>query len=142
MKKLLLVLVLALCVCVGCVMDEVTGNVHVDPNVAATYESIATGAVSVTSALQSLFPWLAPIVTGLIGLLTMWRRLKPQLTDANRKNDDLVWGGEILATVLDEIKESQPEVWAKVGPGIHNAIKSSASVENAIREFRHLAPKE
>ena len=140
MKKLLLVLVL-LFAC-GCAVDEDSGNVYIDPAVAERYENVAEGAVDVVALLALSIPWLAPFATGGAGLFAMWKRLKPKLTNAERRSDNLVWGGELLAEALDGIKEDYPETWAKIGPGIHRALKSSLPMENAIREFRHLAPKE
>ncbi len=143
MKKWLLLVAMLLCLSVGgCVEGETDGHVRLDPNTAEQFEDVAEGAVGIVTALSLLFPYLVPFAAGGAGILGTWKRLKPKLTAVQVENDNLAWGGELLAEALEGIKEDYPETWAKVGPGIHRAIKSSLSLENAIREFRHLAPKE
>ncbi len=143
MRKLLLLAVMSVCLLIGgCVDGETDGQVHLDPNTAEQIENVAEGAVSVLTALSPMFPYLLPFAAGGGGLLAMYRRLKPKLTAVQRDKNNLVWGGELLAEAIDGIKDEFPETWAKVGPGIHRALKSSLALENAIREFRHLAPKE
>ncbi len=143
MKKWLLLVMIVLCLSVGgCVEGDTDGQVRLDPNVADQIEGVAEGAVGILTALSPIFPYLIPFAVGGAGVLGTYKRLKPQLTKAEDDKTNLAWGGELLATMLDDIKENHPTVWVKIGPMIHNATKSSLALENAIREFRHLAPKE
>ena len=147
-KWLLLVAVLLLSVggCVeGIFTDPVTGEQtkyhYIDPNVAEQYENAAEGLVTTGAALLPLLPWLAPFVAAGGGVLGTWKKLKPKLTAAGKEKDNFVRGGEVLATVLNDVKVNHPEVWTDVGPRISAVVKESAAIENAIREFRHLAPR-
>lgn len=153
MKKvrwLLFWLVLMLCVgytlgpiggCVkGWYTDPDTGEQtkysYVDPNVADKVENAVEGAVGTMALLLPLLPWLAPFLAGGgVGLAT-WKKLKPQLTAANKEKSDVVRGGAILTDILEIIKIDYPDLWKKIGPKIHDASTASATVEAAIKEFR------
>ena len=148
MKKLLLVLVLLFaCGCVeGIYTDSDTGEQtkyhYVDPNVADKYEDAAEGAVGTAAMLIPLLPWLAPFVTAGAGILATWKKLKPKLVASEEQKGDFVRGGELLAAALQEIKKNYPDTWEKISPMIMDSLRYSVRLENAVRKFRHLAPKE
>ncbi len=143
MKKWLLLVAMLLCLSVGgCVEGETDGQVRLDSEVAEQIEDVGEGAVSILTALSSLLPWLIPFATGGGGLLAMYKRLKPKLTRAEVDKTNLAWGGEVLAEVLESVKVDYPDIWKNIGPGLRDVIKTSALLENTIRDFRHLAPKE
>jgi len=148
MKRILFVAILILFAggCVeGIFTDPETGEQtkyrYIDPNVAGKVEDAAEGVVGTMSALLPLLPWLAPFVAGGGGLLGMYKKMKPKLTASEAEKDNFVRGGEVLAMVLNEIKANHPDIWKDIGPRIRGAVKDSASLENAIRGFRHLAPR-
>ncbi len=140
MNKLLLPVVLLCLMLGGCVEGE-SGQVHIDPAKVEQYESVAKGGISIMTLLSPLFPWLIPFATGGGGLLAMWKRLKPKLTQVESRNTALVLGGEALSMALQDVKDNHPAVWEKVGPLIKSTLKKSVEVENAVREFRSLLPK-
>ena len=149
MKKGLVVFVVLLSLVTGwagceLVTDAVTGKKHVrlDPDEAQKYEEGAEGLMGVLKAFVPVIPEIAvPAVAGLGGLLIMWKKLKPKLVASEEEKNNFVRGGEVLALMLEEIKTKHPEIWKDVGPKIDGLIKDSVSIENAIRGFRHLAPK-
>lgn len=147
-KWLLLVAVMLLSVggCVeGIFTDPDTGEQtrysYIDPNTAGQVENAVEGAVGTAAALLPLLPWLAPFVAAGGGILGTYRKLKPKLTASENEKNNFVRGGEALATVLNEVKVNHPEVWNDIGPRISAVVKESAAIENAIRGFRHLAPR-
>lgn len=145
-KWLLLVVVLLLGGCVeGLFTDPNTGEQtkyhYVDPNVAGQVENAVEGAAGTATALLPLLPWLAPFVTAGGGVLVAWKKLKPKLTASEKEKDNFVRGGEVLAMVLNEIKANHPDAWKDVGSRIRAIAKESVAIENAIREFRRLAPR-
>jgi len=71
----------------------------------------------------------------------MWLKLKPKLVASEEEKDNFYRGGEVLAMALEEIKTNHKDVWERIGPTIETLIKNSVPLENAIRGFRHLAPK-
>ena len=147
MKKVLIGLMLVFMVTgfVSCEWreDVETGKKHIriDPNEAGKYEDAAEGSIGIMTALSPLFPFLIPVITGVGGALGIWRRLKPKLTASEEEKNNFVRGGEVLAMVLEELKTEHPDIWKDVGPKIEVLIKNSTLIENAIRGFRHLAPK-
>lgn len=146
MRWLLLVAVLLIGGCVeGLFTDPDTGEQtkyhYLDPNTAEQYENVAEGVVTTGVALLPLLPWLAPFVTGGGGLLAMWKKLKPQLTAANKEKDNSVRGGIVLAQVLEDIKVNHPDTWASISPAIHDSMVASSDVERAVMEFRRSVGK-
>lgn len=127
---------------IGCVMlftgcgPELVETAN-DPKVTAI-ESAAEGVVGVVGALGTLWPALIPVAAGGAGVLGAYKRLKPKILEANKDNEKYYAAGSTLATILEDIKVNEPEVWAKVGPKIADATKTAGDIENTIRGFRGL----
>lgn len=120
---------------------ETTKTIALDTVVADKVEAIAETAVAGGAAASGFLPWLVPFVTaGAAGLAT-WKKIRPKLEKATNERDSYYKGGEVLASVLQDIKTSQPEVWEKIGPLIEEASKPVGLAGDAIRGFRHLPPK-
>ncbi len=146
MKKGIVVTMLMVFCCIGCITttDEETGEKRydLDPNIAGQIEQGAETGITITQALSVFWPALIPVVTAAGGIFATYKKIKPKLQKATNERDTYYKGGEVLATVLEDIKTNQPDIWAKVAPKLEDLIKSSLNIENAVRGFRHLSAKQ
>lgn len=139
MKTLIIALMIGICLLfTGCGPE--TAEIISDPNV-VVIESAVEGAVGVVGLLGTLWPALIPIGTAGAGILAAYKRLKPKIIEANKENEKYYAAGETLATVLEDIKTNEPDLWEKIGPKIADATKTASDIEETIRGFRHLEPK-
>jgi hypothetical protein len=144
--------ILLVCALAGCrseIMtstDPETGEVttekvyRLDPNEVQKVEAVAEGAVAAGGVASLFWPALAPIAGVAAGVLGTWKKMKPQIMAETRKSEIFYKGGMVLAGALEEVKTTQPEIWAKVGPVIAKATGPVSEAENAIRGFRGMDP--
>jgi len=145
MKKVMLLYVLWSLLFIGCrtFVDEQGNQVTMaDPNAIGKVEIAAEAAVGTAGALSLFWPALAPLAGIAAGILGTWRKMKPQVMAKTTEAGKYYTAGEVLAATLEDIKTTQPDTWAKIGPAIEKALKPATAVENTIRGFRHLPPKQ
>ena len=128
--------------CITSTNEKGEKTYSVDPNVAAKAELTAEAGITLVQALGLIWPALLPVATAGAGVIATYKKIKPKLTEATNEAETYYKAGEVLSTALEEIKTQQPEIWAKVAPELEKYISASHNIENAIRGFRHLAPKE
>ena len=148
--RILLLLTLLLCLGLGCLkeiaVDPNTGETsttwRVDPNKADKAEAIADAAVGAGGLASAFLPWLTPFVAaGAAGVAT-WRKIRPKLDQATHERDISVKAGATLAEAIAMLKEKHPVVWDDIKPIIEKVAKPTSEIENAIRGFRGLEPRE
>lgn len=143
MKKLLFVWLVLFCAGCQSVTDEQGKKVYIaDPNAVARIEAGAEAGVGLAGALSLIWPALVPVAGIGAGILGTWRKMKPQVMAKTTEAEAYYKGGEVLAAALEDIKTTQPDVWAKVGPVIEKALRPVSIIEDTIRGFRNLPPKE
>lgn len=107
-----------------------------DPNTIVAIEAAAEGAVGLTQLLGALWPALIPIGTAGAGVLAAYKRLKPKIKAATENSDKYFAGGKALATILEDIKLNEPDMWVKIGPEIAKATELSVDIQSTIKGFR------
>jgi len=141
------VICLVLLFVAGCVesIDPVTGEklVQLDPNTVVFIDKLAEGArvAEIGGGALSVFWPLAGLVAGIAGgLVSMWRRLKPQVAEA-RKETELYYNtaGAIVAAI-EQFKTDYPDDWGKLETQLEKLIGEKA--EAVIRALRNLPIKE
>jgi len=146
---LLVMFVLCLVSLSGCetttVTDPNTGETSdmlvLDSEKADKVEAVAEATVGAGGLASMFLPWLAPFVTAGVGGLAAWRKMRPKLEEATRKQDISVKAGATLAEALQMLKEKHPRIWDDIKPIIEKAAAPTSEIENAIRGFRDVAPK-
>lgn len=142
MRKLMLLGTVLFCISCQTVTDEQGKKIYIaDPNAVAKIEAGTEAGIGLAGALSLIWPALVPIAGIGAGILGTWRRMKPQVIAKTTEAEAYYQAGEVLATTLEDIKITQPEVWAKVGPVIEKALRPATAIENTIRGFRGLPPK-
>ena len=148
--RILLLLTLLLCLGLGCLkettVDPNTGETEttwqVDPNKADKGEAIAEVAVGAGGVASLFWPALVPLVSaGAAGLAT-WRKIRPKLEQATHERDVGFKAGSAMAEAFDFLKEKHPAVWDDVKPIIEKVTKPASEMENTIRGFRGLSPRD
>jgi len=119
-------------VIVGCNPEQIIS----DPNVVSQIESVAEQGVTLTQTLGLIWPALLPIGGVAGGILGAYKRLKPKIKAAQDETNKCQAGGEVLADILEDVKNNEPDMWKKIGPQIAEASKISGNVSDAIRGFR------
>lgn len=145
-----LTLTLLLCLGLGCLkettVDPNTGESEttwrVDPNKADQGEAIAEVAIGAGGLASAFLPWLAPFVTAGVGGLAAWRKMRPKLEEATHERDISVKAGATLAEALQMLKVKHPGVWEDIKPVIEKVAKPTSEIEDAIRGFRGLSPRD
>lgn len=130
--------------CSGCqvVPNEQGGRDLVpDPNAVAAVETGAEAGVGIIGMLSLIWPGLVPVAGIAAGILGTWRRMKPQVMAKTTEAESYYKAGEVLAASLEDIKKTQPDVWAKISPVIESALRPASAIEDTIRGFRHLPSK-
>jgi len=118
----------------GC--QELLQPVSNEPNAPLLVEPVVETAVDLGALLGLVWPPLLPIATLVGGIFTAHKRLKPKLEKAQNSSDKYFAAGETLATVLEDIKTEQPEVWKVIGPKITKATMATNEIGSAIDGFR------
>lgn len=152
MKKVMIYLLLAILFVghiSGCITntDPATGKKTTkwffdDPNTVKKVDEGAEAVVTLMTVLSAIFPVLTPVAGAAGGALVLWKKLKPKLVEAENQRDGYYAGGEVLAVVLEDIKINYPDIWKKIAPELEKGIKISTAIENAVRGFRGLPPKD
>lgn len=114
-KCVLLGIAIGLLAYAGCrvVTDSATGvsTYSVDPTIANTVEGVAQVGVGVLPFLGGVGAVAASILGG---ALTVWRRVKPKLTEANTLATQTKVTAETLVAAIESLKTSSPESWEKL----------------------------
>jgi hypothetical protein len=142
MKKYLLVIVFLFCC--GCV--KTPSGITVDPNAVTKIEAVTEGGASILVQLTPILGPLAALIGGgILGALQIWRKVKPQILEAQGEAEISYAVTESLVEAIELLKKEQPEQWKKLGSFIDTAFKSAKIdtkiLENVIRGIRGLPPK-
>ena len=154
MRKFLKVFVLVvlstamLAVMYGCIQhtDPTTGikTWVLDPNVVGTVDTAANAAEQVAPtliALSVLWPPLAAVGGIILGVVGMWKKLKPQVAKEQSKAEIAYTATSVLVNVIEDLK-SNKELWALLKPKLQERFgELGTSIENVIRAIRGLPPK-
>lgn len=127
----------------GCQKAVGPDGVVLDPNAPPLIEPVIETGITLAQLLGAIWPPLIPIGTLAGGIFAAYKRLKPQIQEAQTAKDKYLAAGETLTGVLEDIKKNEPTVWAQIGPRIEKATSSSVvtALENTLREFRGLDAK-
>ena len=148
--RILLLLTVLLCLGLGCLkettVDPNTGETQttwrVDPNKADKGEAIADAAVGAGGLASTFLPWLTPFVAaGAAGVAT-WRKIRPKLEQATHERDISAKAGSAMAEAIGILKEKHPGAWNDIKAPIESIAKPASELENVIRGFRGLPPRE
>jgi len=137
--------VIVLCLGVaGCIKSEGPGGetyYRVDPNIAAEVERDVAVGITILQALSIIWPELLPagllIATG--GGLAVWKKLKPQLTEAQTRQALYYATTEGVVGAIEQFKETNPTEWKKLKKQLDDLVGPEA--ENVIRALRGLPAK-
>ena len=148
-SRILLLFTLLLCLGLGCLKEttvdpnsgEPVTTWRVDPNKADQGEAIADVVVGVGGVAGMFWPAAIPIVSLLGGILGTWRKMRPKLEQATAERDISFKAGATLAEAFRIVKEKHPAVWDDVKPIIEAVTVPTSEMENVIRGFRGLPPK-
>ena len=134
------VLFTLICAANGCVttVDPQTGvkTVMMDPDAAATIDGVADVAEPLVTAAGIIFPGFAALSGLILGLIGMWRKLKPQVV-AEREARDMnyiVLSG--LVTAIEDYKKEDSEGWANLKAVLGD--RATLTAENMIGEIRNI----
>ena len=149
-RRILLLLTVLLCLGLGCLkettVDPNTGEIEtswrVDPNKADQSEAIADALVGAGGLASLFWPALVPLVSVGGGVLATWRKMRPKLEQATHERDVSHKAGAVLAEGYTRLKEVHPLVWEDIKPIIEKVAKPTSEIENAIRGFRGLSPRD
>ena len=131
--KLTILVCLAVLVC-GC--EQLMQPISTEPNAPALIEPVIDSGVALGQGLGVLWPPLGMIATAVAGIFAGYKKLKPQLEQAKGTSEKYHAAGATLASVLEDVKKNQPEVWKVIGPKIADATRATSDVEAAIKGFR------
>ena len=98
--------------------------------------------VSILTALSPFFPWLAPIATGVGGVVLTLKQQKPKLVSAQSKQKMYHTVASAAVTAIDNLRSTNPELVAnllKEMEQVKNKLVSPedvAKIENVIRALR------
>lgn len=148
--RILLLLTVLLCLGLGCLkettVDPNTGEIEtawrVDPNKADQGEAIADALVGAGGLASLFWPALVPLVSVGGGVLATWRKMRPKLEQATHERDIGFKAGAAMAEALQMLKVKHPGVWDDVKPKIEAVAKPASEIENVIRGFRGLSPRD
>lgn len=143
MKKMAIVIVMILA-CSGCMKEivtdpntgETTTKYSIDPEKAGNIESGAEAAQGVAGAVGLVYP-VGTFIAGIIGTgLALWRKYKPALVQAQKKQELAYNATTSLVGLIEDLKEISPDTWEK----LKEKLKIGPEVENVIRAIRGLPP--
>lgn len=77
-----------------------------------------------------------------LGALATGYKFWVKLKAAKTKGDVQKLAGAALSEALQLVKEDCPEIWEDIKPIIESECSRSPKVENTIREFRGLEPRD
>lgn len=141
-RKWLLVAVVLGSFAVGSCVQTDKGT-QLRPDVAAGLDRAAGTTETLAPLLplvSAFWPPAAAIGGILAGLIGMWKKLKPQVTEAQ---DEAYLNYTVVAALVESIekwKEGRPDDWAYLKTKLEKAIGPKA--EAVIRALRNLPPKE
>ena len=147
MKKWIVVLLLAAVLSVGlagCVKstDPATGESQyaLDAEKAAEVEQYVETGITILMALSVIWPGLIPaaLLAILIGALAAFRKVKPQLVEAQTEAQQYYSVTESVVVAIEAFKESNPDDWMKLEEKLKKALGPAG--ENIIRALRDLPP--
>lgn len=141
MRKLFLSVTLLTVLMLGFSGCEVFTEGGIDPNRVAEFEQGGKAVIDVLQVLSVFVPGLIPVATAATGIFVTWKKMKPKLTDAQVKENMANNAGMVLAELVEEIKQKNPETWAKHKDDFKKAIGVGTVVEQTIRGFRGLNPR-
>ena len=134
MKKVIVMSVLMMVFCVGCAaFQELTGA---DVGDVDKMSDTAAATGELLAGLATVFgvPILSLIGGGLIAGAKVWRNMKPKIEEAETEADMYHDVAEVLINNIEDIKNNQPELWAKIKPFI--ASKQVGNVTAVVRALR------
>ncbi len=134
MKKVIVMSVLMMVFCVGCAaFQELTGA---DVGDVDKMSDTAAATGELLAGLATVFgvPILSLIGGGLIAGAKVWRNMKPKIEEAENEADMYHDVAEVLINNIEDIKNNQPELWAKIKPFI--ASKQVGNVTAVVRALR------
>lgn len=143
MKKMLIVMIMLLA-CSGCMKEiitdpntgEATTKYSIDAEKAEKIESGAEAAQGVAGAVGLVYP-VGTFIAGVIGTgLALWRKYKPALIQAQKKEEIAYNATTSLVGLIEDLKEVSPDTWEK----LKKKLKIGPEVENVIRAIRGLPP--
>ncbi len=143
------ILLLLLLLAVGCIAtktDDGETQWKFKEGVLDKTENVGKGLLGILTALA---PILGPIggiaIGGLATGLTILKKSKPKLRDAQTKGELSNTVASIAVNSLEIIKKDHPEVWGKLSTRLQKECEGSGIdtriVKNAIRGLRGLPPK-
>lgn len=140
-KGLVVVLVLgwACVVIVGCATTP-AGETVIRPEAIDRIDAIAAVAEPLGVTLGILFPSAAALGGVLAGIAGTWRRMSPQVKEAETQADIATFAGESTAVAVEEFKTKFPEEWSNLSRILseHHGL----TAENFYRGLRGLPPKD
>lgn len=121
----------------GCdlMQTQPDGSVVVDPQKVEKIDQIAaaTEAAGQVSLISSTWlPILGPIGGLLVGAAGAWRKMKPQVEQAQSEAEIATSAGQATATAIEEFKKKFPDEWERLevmfekyqGPEIENFYRA------------------
>ncbi len=144
--SIMLLVLLALAGCVSVKSDDGTTKWKLAPEVLEKAEEVGEGALGLLGALAPLLgPAGGIALGGLATGLTILKKAKPKLRDAQTKHELYNTVASISVDTLEVIKKDHPKVWEKLSDKLQKEVEDSGldtkAVKNAIRGLRGLPPK-
>lgn len=141
MLRFAVCLVLVMFACVSCELTN-QGKYRIDPNRSAQFEEAGKAGIDILKALTVFVPGLIPVATTAAGVYATWKKMKPKLTEAQTKENMAFNAGQVLAELIEEVKQKYPDTWAACKDDFKKAIGVGTVVEQTIRGFRGLNPND
>lgn len=121
---------------------------QLDPNAVAQIEKDADAGVGILTILSTIWPEIfVPITTAALAGIAVWKKLKPQIVEAQSEAE--IYHTATLCTVtgIEEFKKAYPDQWKNLEAKlieIRDRLVSPAEqlkIENIILALRGLPPK-
>ena len=144
--SIVFLMLLVLAGCVGVKSDDGTTKWKLAPEVLEKAEEVGETALGLLGVLAPLLgPAGGLAIGGLATGLTILKRAKPKLKDAQTKGELFNTVASISVDALEVIKKDHPAVWKKLSDKLQKEVEDSGldtkAVKNAIRGLRGLPPK-
>ena len=131
----------------GCRVSE-DGEIQfrLNPKIANGIEKGGENTLSLLTLLSPFFGPVGGIVVGVVGTgLTIFKKVKPKLTEAQNKHKLANTVAGIAVEAIEQIKKDNPKLWDSMAKELQKECEDSGvdtkTVKNFIRGLRGLPPK-
>ena len=123
----------------GCATTQ-TGEAVLTPETIEIIDAVASVAEPLGVSLAILYPPAAVLGGILAGVFGAWRRMKPQVIEAEDTAEIAIAAGESTAFAIEEFKKAHPEEWSTLSDYLTS--HQGPTAESFYRALRGLPPKD